>query len=45
MIVLGLYRLFVELPPHARRIPFSDWVSHSAKGTTSACAENTNGTR
>ena len=30
-----------ELPPHARRIPFRQIVSHCNLGTTSACAENT----
>ena len=31
-----------ELPPHARRIPFLLSLGRMVKGTTSACAENTN---
>ena len=32
---------FVELPPHARRIPIGLVIATSWSGTTSACAENT----
>ena len=34
-------RLCMELPPHARRIPFGPRSPWSPAGTTSACAENT----
>ena len=34
-------RGFRELPPRARRIPFSSTVMRLGFGTTSACAENT----
>ena len=30
-----------ELPPHARRILLSSWITSDIYGTTSACAENT----
>ena len=37
-------RMTQELPPRARRIPSSGIVPPASHGTTSACAENTNGT-
>ena len=35
--------LAMELPPRARRIPMQKTEQAQAKGTTSACAENTRG--
>ena len=33
----------LELPPRARRIPIDDVQEVISRGTTSACAENTDG--
>ena len=35
--------MILELPPRARRIPLNKAEDKLAKGTTSACAENTFG--
>ena len=38
---LSQYTDAMELPPHARRIPFLSKALRRGLGTTSACAENT----
>ena len=41
MGVLKAAQLGLELPPRARRIPFTNDKQLKQVGTTSACAENT----